>query len=64
MTPRSDIISSSPGNLINFISRRYNVRKLVVRGQGAEGGVKEGPEQHLHVTETSGANMANMFHLV
>lgn len=39
MTPSSDIIPSPPGNFINCISRQYIIRKLVVRGQGAEGGV-------------------------
>jgi len=62
MTPSGDIISSSPGNLINFISRQYNIRKLVVRGQSAEGGVKEDPEQHLRNTGTSEANMLYITH--
>jgi len=64
ITPRSDIMSSSPGNPINLISRQCNIRKLAVTGQGAEGGIMEDPERHLRVTWTSDANMANMFHLV
>jgi hypothetical protein len=59
MIPRSDIVLSLPGNLVNFISRQYNIRKLVVIGRGAEG-VKEDTEQHLRDTGT-GPNMTNMF---